>query len=77
MTEYCRETYCLTVYHIGTYKCLLKPNTKKYRLQVKEAVLRNSGLGSCAIQQVEVGEAVAVGGITEKSYGTFLNKCKV
>ena len=29
MTEYCRELEILTIYHIGTYKCLLKPNTMK------------------------------------------------
>ena len=44
MTEYCRESEILTIYHIGTHSCPLKPNTKKYRHQVREAVLRNSGL---------------------------------
>ena len=40
-----------------------KPNTKKYKSLVREAVLRNSGLGACAIQQAEVQEAVMAGDI--------------
>ena len=45
MTEYCRESESLTVYHLGAHKCPLKPDTIKYRKQVRDAVLRNSGLG--------------------------------
>ena len=65
MTECCRESGNLTIYHIDAHKCLVKPNMKKYRLQVREAVLRNSGLGMHAIQQAEVGDAVAVGNVKE------------
>ena len=46
MTEYCRESKHLTVYHIGAHKCPLKLDTMKYRKQVRDAVLRNSGLGA-------------------------------
>ena len=46
MTEYCRESESLTVYHICAHKCPLKPDTNKYRKQVRDAVLRNSGLGA-------------------------------
>ena len=59
MTEYCRESENLTVYHIGAHKCPLKPDTKIYRKQVREAVLRNRGLGGQGIQQAEVGQAFA------------------
>ena len=65
MTEYCRESEILTVFHIGTHSSPPKPNTKKYRHQVREAVPRNSGLGECAIQQAEVGQAVVTGDILE------------
>ena len=61
-----KESEILTIYHIGTHRCLLKPNTKIYRPQVREAVLRNSGLGVCGIQQSEVGEAVATTDIKEE-----------
>ena len=46
MTEYCRESGSLTIYQIGAHKCPLKPNTIKYRKQVRDAVLGNSGLGA-------------------------------
>ena len=46
LTEYCRESESLTIYHIGTHKCHLKPDTNKYRKQVRDAVLRNSDLGA-------------------------------
>ena len=65
MREYCRESEILTIYHIGIHRCLPKPNTKKYRHQVRETVLRNSSLGACVIQQAEVGGAVATGNIQE------------
>ena len=42
-----------------------KRNTTRYRSLVREAVLRNGALGACAIQQAEVGEAVASGDIQE------------
>ena len=50
MTEYCRESESLTIYHIGMHKCLLKLDTNKYSKQVRDEVLRNSGLGTCVIQ---------------------------
>ena len=53
MTEYCRESENLTIYHVGLHKYLLKPD--KYRKQVRGLVLRNSGLGAHYIQQAEVG----------------------
>ena len=59
MTEYCRESESLTIYQIAVHKCPLKPDTNKYSKQVRGAVLRNSGLSTCSIQQVEVGQAVA------------------
>ena len=65
MTEYCRESKILTVYHIGVHKCPLKKDTKIYRKQVRDAVLRNRGLGAQGIQQAEVGQAVAEGDIWE------------
>ena len=55
----------LTIYHLGTHKCELKPNTKIYTIQVREAVLRNSGLSVCSIHQLEVDEAVAASDIQE------------
>ena len=39
MTEYCRQCESLTVYHMGAHKCPLKPDTIKYRKQVRDAVL--------------------------------------
>ena len=65
MTEYCRESESLTVYHIGAHKCPLKQDTKIYRKQVKDAVLRNRGLGAWGIQQVEVGQVVVNSDIRE------------
>ena len=47
------------------HKCNLKKDTQIYKKQVREAVLRNRGLGVQGIQQVEVGQAVAVGNIKE------------
>ena len=64
-TEHHRESESLTIYHVGVHKCLLKPNINKNILQVREAVLRNSGLGTCGIQQAEVGQAVAASDIKE------------
>ena len=65
MTEYCRESESLTIYRKGVHECLLKPGTNKYSLQVRDAVLRNSGLGTHGIQQTEVGQAVTTGDIKE------------
>ena len=65
MTEYCRESESLTIYHIHVYKCPLKPDTNKYNKQVRDAVLRNSGLGTCGIQQAKVGQVVAPSDIKE------------
>ena len=65
MTEYCRESESLTVYHIATHKYPLKQDTKIYRKQDRDAVLRNRGIGAQGIQQAEVGQAVANGDIQE------------
>ena len=65
MAEYCRESEILTFYHIGVQKFPMKPNTKKYKLQARETVLRHSGLGACGIQWIEVGEAVTASNIQE------------
>ena len=63
MTEYCRESEIFIVYHLGMHTCSLKPNTNRYRNMVRKAVYRKWSLGACAIQNVEVGEAVTVGEI--------------
>ena len=63
MTEYCRESETLTVYHISVHKCPLKKDTTIYRKQVRDAGLGNRGLGAQGIQQAEVGQAVANGDI--------------
>ena len=47
------------------HRCLPKPNTNKNSSQVREADVRNSGLGAHAIQQTDVGEAVAAGDIQD------------
>ena len=65
MTEYCRESESLTIYHVGAHKCPFKPYTNKYSKQIRDAVLRNSGLGAHGIQQAEVGQAVVTGDIKE------------
>ena len=65
MTEYCRESEILTVYHIGVHKCPLKKDSKIYRKQVRDVVLRNKGLGAQGIQQAGVDQAVAKGDIQE------------
>ena len=65
MIEYCRESHTLTVYHVGEHNCHLKKETKIYKKQVREAVLRNRGLGVRGIQQAKVGQAVAEGNIQE------------
>ena len=59
MTEYCRESETLTVYHIGVHKCPFEKDTNIYRKQVRDAVLRNRDFGAQGIQQAEVGQAVA------------------
>ena len=33
MTEYYRESESLTIHHRVMYKCLLKPDTNKYRIR--------------------------------------------
>ena len=43
--------------------CPPKPNTKKYRSQIRQIVLRKSNVGAFAIQCAEVGEAVVAGDI--------------
>ena len=65
MTECCRESESLTIYYIVSHKCLLKPDTNKYIHQVRDAVLRNSGLSAHGIQQAEVDQGVATGDIKE------------
>ena len=65
MTEYCRESENLTVYHIHAHKCPLKQDAKIYRKQVRDAVLRNRGIGVQGIQHTEVGQAVANSDIWE------------
>ena len=65
MTEYCRESGTLKVYHVGVHKCHLKKDTKIYKKQVREAVLQNRGLGVQGVQQAEVGQAVVEGNIQE------------
>ena len=47
------------------HMCSAKPNTKKYKSLVKEAVGRNSSVGACNTQQAVVGEAVEAGNISE------------
>ena len=46
----------------------VKPNMKKYKRLVREAVVRNSTVGVHAIQQAEVGEAIEAGNIC-KAWG--------
>ena len=65
MTKYCRESEIFTIYPIGTHSCLPKPNTKKYGCQGREADLRNSGLGTFALQLAEVDGAVEAGDILQ------------
>ena len=65
MTEYCRGSESLTIYHIGAHKCPLKPDTNKYSKQVRDVVLRNSGIGDHGIPQAELGQAVANSDIKE------------
>ena len=65
MTEYCRDSESLTIYHIAAHIYPLKPGTNKYRKQVRDTVLRKSGLGVHSIQKAEVGQAVADGDIKE------------
>ena len=65
MTEYCMESKSLNIYHIGAHKCPLKPDTNNYSKQIRHVVLRNSGLGTCGIQQAEMGQAVAASDIKE------------
>ena len=45
-------------YYLGIHACMPKPNTNKYMRLGKEAVVRNSTVGACTIQQAEVSEAV-------------------
>ena len=63
MTEYCSESEIFMVYHLEMHTCPPKQNTKQYKSLVREAVLRNNGLVACAVQQADVGEAVAAGDI--------------
>ena len=65
LTEYCRASCTLTVYHVGVHKCHLKKDTQIYKKQVREAMLWNRGLGACGIQQAEVGQAVTDDNIKE------------
>ena len=59
MAEYCRESESLTISYIGVHKCLLKSDTNKYSHQVRDAVFKNSCLGTHGIQQAEVSQVVA------------------
>ena len=43
----------------------LSIQTKHQKIQAREAVLRNSGLGACAIQQAEIGDTAVAGDIWE------------
>ena len=65
MTEYCRKSQSLTIYYIGSHNCPLKLDTNKYSKQVRDAVLRNSGLDAHGIQQAVVGQVVANSDIRE------------
>ena len=76
MTEYCRVLEILMVYDLDMHTCWPKANTKKYKSQVREAVFRNSGVGTHAIQQAVMGEAVAAGDIQEAYWKTY-EKAKV
>ena len=42
-----------------------KSDINKYSHQIRDAVLRNSGLGTCGIQQAEMGQAVATSDIKQ------------
>ena len=53
------------VYYLGMHTFSPKWNSKRYRTLVREAVLRNSGLGAHVIQQAEVEEADLSGNIQE------------
>ena len=55
MTEYCKESESLTVYHIGAHKCPFEPYRNRCSKQIRDIVLRNSGLGTHGIQQAEMG----------------------
>ena len=80
MTEYCMESGTLTVYHVDVHKCHLKKDTKIYKMQVREAVMQNRGLGAPGIQQVKVGQAVANSDIREaqrRAMQVSYGKCKV
>ena len=61
---------------LGTHMCPTKPNIKKYQRLVREAMVRNSSAGACAIQQSEVGDALGEYD-TSEGYATFLQQCKV
>ena len=65
MTEYCQVSEMLMVYHSGMHKCPPKPNTKKNKILVREAVVKNISVDTHAIQQAMVGQAVETGNISE------------
>ena len=72
ITEYCREIEILSIYYIDMHKCPLKPNIKKYRLQIREAVFQNRGLGGCTIQQAKIDETVTACDIQEPWRGKII-----
>ena len=45
MTEYCRESETLTVYHIGIHKCPLKKNTKNIQKAVQKCSAQKQRFG--------------------------------
>ena len=59
------QSESLTVYHIGAHKCPLKQDTNIHRKKVRDAMLRNRGLGAWGIQQAEVGQVVTDGDIRD------------
>ena len=78
MTEYCMESGTLTVYHVGVHKCHLKKDTKIYKKQVREAMLRNRGLGRKVFSRPRWGQAVADGDIRKaqrRAMRPLISKC--
>ena len=65
MTEYCRESETLTVYHIGMHKCPLKKRHKNIQKVGERSSALKQRFGCLRHSTAEVGQAVANGDIRE------------
>ena len=80
MTEYCRESGTLTVYHVGVHKCHLKKDTKIYKKTGKGSHAAKQRFGCLRYSAGQGGPSSCQWqylGSIEKSHPTLICKHKV